>query len=203
MSMVLGGIAVIATTMSVCYLGKKGWHALHTAVGITPGVLIYRDANTPLSLATLTWQQLSLNSKHLSMLPDNQLRQLQRIDHKVVAYHHYQQGLQAQHKTPALTEQQFVLHKLLHTRLAEILASHYHLSRLRVNRLGVHGLGVNGRSDTTTHTTKDDQGAEAGQLLQEVLNNIEGRLDKLVAQVDTQHLQDLRVMKKYIDSHHH
>ena len=35
---ILIGVGVV-TTVTVVYLGKKGWQALHKAVGITPGVL--------------------------------------------------------------------------------------------------------------------------------------------------------------------
>ncbi|MEC5210335.1 hypothetical protein RCH20_001406 [Psychrobacter sp. PL15] len=182
MSILLG--VGIATTIVILYLGKKGWQALHSAVGITPGVLTYQDPNAPLSLPNLTWQQLTLNSQHLSVLSDHQLRQLQHIDNKVATYQRYQLDSQAQHRTPALTEQQFVLHKLLQLRLPEMLASHYHLA------------GVNGGAEAT-----NNKRTEAEQLLQDALNNIDSRLDELLEQVDSQHLQDLRVMKKYIDSH--
>lgn len=43
--------------------------------------------------------------------------------------------------------------------------------------------------------------AEANELLQQVFNNIESRLDILLAQEEAQHLQDLRVMTRYMDSH--
>ena len=76
---ILIGIGIV-TTITTFYLGKKGWHALHKAVGITPGVLTYQDDHAPLSLATLSWQQLSLNKKHLKSLSEQQLRQLQHID---------------------------------------------------------------------------------------------------------------------------
>lgn len=182
----------IATTITVFYLGKKSWYALHTAVGITPGVLTYQDPKTPLALPNLTWQQLDLDSQHLSVLPDNQLRQLQGIDNKVAVYHRYQQQAQSQNLTLAITEQQFVLHKLLQLRLPEMLASHYYLTRV----------GLNGDSNVSTQVNAtNDKLAEAGQLLQVALNNIESRLDKLLEQVDIKHLQDLRVMSSYIDSH--
>ena len=86
---------------------------------------------------------------------------------------------------PELTEAQFVLHKLLHTRLPEMLASHYHLANVNIN----------------AHNVSNDKKAEASALLQSVLNNIEQRLNNLLEQMDTQQLQDLRVMKNYINSH--
>ena len=179
---ILIGIGIV-TTVTTFYLGKKGWQVFHKAVGITPGVLVYQNDNAPLSLSKLSWQQLSLNKKHLKNLLEQQLRQLKHIDEKVNHYQAYQTALQAQHKTPAVTEQQFVLNKMLHTRLPEILASHYHLTNISADNIS------------------NDNEAEANELLQSVLNNIEQRLDNLLAQMDTQQLQELRVMKNYINSH--
>ncbi|MGP5174908.1 hypothetical protein [Psychrobacter immobilis] len=181
---ILIGIGIV-TTVTTFYLGKKGWHALHKAVGISPGVLTYQDYDAPLSLSKLSWQQLNLNKKHLKNLSELQLRQLKRIDEKVTRYQVYQKSLQAQHKTPAVTEQQFVLNKMLHTRLPEMLASHHHLANVNIS------------ADNADNEKK----AEASELLQSVLNNIEQRLDKLLAQIDTHQLQELRVMKNYINSH--
>ncbi|WP_201548555.1 hypothetical protein [Psychrobacter fjordensis] len=179
---ILIGIGIV-TTVTTFYLGKKGWQAFHKAVGITPGVLVYQNDNAPLSLSKLSWQQLSLNKKHLKNLPEQQLRQLKRIDEKVSHYQAYQTALQAQHKTPAVTEQQFVLNKMLHTRLPEMLASHYQFTNINTN---------NGKSEKRL---------EASELLQSVLDNIEQRLDRLLAQMDEEQLQELRVMKHYINSH--
>ena len=181
---ILIGIGIV-TTVTTIYLGRKSWHALHKMVGITPGVLTYQDDNAPLSLTSINWQQLNLNKKHLKVLPDNQLRQLNRIDEKVSNYQSYQKALQAKNKTPALTEQQFVLNKLLHTRLPEMLVSHYQLvNMIRIN-----------------NETNQQKKSEASELLQGALNNIEHRLDDLLKQIDVQQLQELRVMNSYINSH--
>ena len=181
---ILIGVGVI-TTVSVFYLGRKGWHALHNMVGITPGVLTYQDSNAPLLLTSLNWQQLNLNKKHLEVLSDKQLRQLQHIDKKVANYHNYQNELEAQNVTSAINEQQFVLHKMLHTRLPEMLASHYHLANINISN----------------RTKNGQKQTEASRLLQEVLDNIEQRLDGLLERMEEQHLQELRVMKNYIHSH--
>ena len=181
---ILLGVGVV-TTVGVFYLGRKGWHAFHKMVGITPGVLTYQDSNAPLLLTSLNWQQLNLNKKHLEALSDKQLRQLQNIDKKVANYHNYQNELEAQNVTSAINEQQFVLHKMLHTRLPEMLVSHYHLANINIS-----------------NRTKNGQTqAEAGRLLQEVLDSIEQRLDGLLERMEEQHLQELRVMKNYIHSH--
>lgn len=181
---ILLGVGVVAT-VSVFYLGRKGWYALHKMVGITPGVLTYQDSNAPLLLTSLNWQQLDLNKKHLEALSDKQLRQLQHIDKKVANYHNYQNDLEAQDVTSAINEPQFVLHKMLHTRLPEMLASHYHLANINISN----------------RTKNGQKQTEASRLLQEILDNIEQRLDGVLERMEEQHLQELRVMKNYIHSH--
>jgi len=181
---ILIGVGVV-TTVSVFYLGRKGWYALHRMVGITPGVLTYQDSNAPLLLTSLNWQQLDLNKNHLGALSDKQLRQLQHIDKKVANYHNYQNELEAQNVISAINEQQFVLHKMLNIRLPEMLASHYHLANINVSN----------------RTKNGQKQTESGRLLQEVLDSIEQRLDGLLERMEEQHLQELRVMKNYIHSH--
>ena len=66
-----------------------------------------------------------------------------------------------------------------------MLASHYQL--VNINR--------------SNNEVNQQKKAEASELLQQVLNNIEQRLDRLLEQMDTQQLQELRVMKSYINSH--
>ena len=182
---ILIGIGIV-TTVSVFYLGRKGWYAFHKAVGITPGVLVYHDTHAPLALSSISWQQLNFNKKHLKYLADIQLRQLHRIDEKVASYHAYQAELKLHQKTPAITEQQFVLHKMLHTRLPEMLSSYYQLTIMNSNAKSVNNQSRN----------------EASKLRQEVLDNIEKRLDGLLEQMQKDQLRDLRAMKNYIDSHH-
>lgn len=191
--MILLGMGVIITLITL-YLGRKVWYALHKAVGITPGVLTYQDARAPLLLSELTWQNLVLQPAHLHLLSDEKLRQLQRIDDKITIYQRYQQALDAQNITPAITEQQFILHKLLHQRLPEMLASHYHVTQSKLN--------ISQNTNHISHTAHDDNSLEAGQLLQDALEMMENRLDDLLGQIDNQHLQDLRVMRRYMDSQH-
>ena len=167
-------------TVTVYYLGRKVWLMLHQAVGITPGALSYQNPNTPLLTNALVWKILTVNKQHLLHLSDRQLRQLQAIDSKVATYRHCQQSLAQQNITAMMTEQQFILHKLLQTRLPEMLASHHHLVSV---------------------STSNNKRTEARKLLQTLLDNIEQRLESLVAQMENTHLQDLRVMKQYLDSH--
>ena len=189
-------VMIVITTVTVLYLARKGWHALHKIVGITPGVLIYQNPNQPLSPSNMTWEKLTFTTQHLSVLPEHQLRQLQHIDKKLATYHNDQQTLELQKITPAVSEEQFLLHKLLYTRLPEMLASHYRL-------LGFNNRLLNVKSNTNAgFTTENIKHAEASQLLQEALDNIEGRLDCLLEKLETQSLEELRVMKNYLNSHH-
>ena len=174
----------IGTTITTIYLGKKGWQALHKAVVIAPGVLTYQDDQAPLSLSAVTWRHLRLHKKHLRRLPNDQLRQLQRIDDKVSRYQSYQKTQQADDKTPTVTESQFVLEKLLYTRLPDTLASYDYLLSI-----------------DSADLSQTEKKAEASELLQQVLDHIEQRLDALLDQAQTQHLQALRVMKNYVESH--
>ena len=188
--MVWLSIGVISIVTSF-YLGKKGWHALHKVVGISPGTLIYHHPNAPLSVSDMTWQQLLLNPKHLTVLSDGQLRQLQRIDDKVTAYYRYQQALGTQYETAERTEAHFVLQKWLDTRLPEMLASHYYVQ------------SQTGNQDTKVYLTNTDTShySTANQLLQQGLDNIEQRSDKLLEHIEMHHLQELQVMKRYMDKH--
>lgn len=185
MSILLG--VGVATSITVIYLGKKGWHAFHRVLGISPGVLVYENPNQPIALPDMTWQTLALPIEHLQHLPKVQLTQLQRIDSKTLKYQAQQKSHQVQQHTATLTEQQFVLHKLLHTRLPQMLASYQHLYYATAQSKGT--------------SANDPKLTEAHQLLQDALDNIEGRLDALLDHMQTQHLQDLRVMKRYMDSH--
>ena len=72
---------------------------------------------------------------------------------------------------------------MLQTRLPEMLATHYQLT------------------DINAKNRNNEKRLEANELLQSVLDNIEQRLDRLLAQMDEEQLQELRVMKHYINSH--
>ncbi|WP_352339335.1 hypothetical protein [Psychrobacter sp. 16-MNA-CIBAN-0192] len=183
----------VISIITTFYVGKKGWHALHKVVGISPGALIYQHPNAPLSVTDMTWQQLILNQQHLTVLSDEQLRQLQRIDNKVTAYHSYQQGLCDQNMATEHTEGHFVLQKWLATRLPEMLASHYHAQPRTCSQNTKVSLIY---TDNTQHVT-------ANQLLQQGLDNIEQRSDRFLEEIERRHLQELQVMQRYMNEHNH
>lgn len=179
---ILIGVGV-AATVGVIYVGRKGWYALHKAVGITPGVVDYYDRNKPLETAALYWETLKLNKKHLTSLNEQQLSQLIYIDEQVGIFEEYEYTLNQQQLTPVVDEEKFVLQKLLYTRLPEMLASHY--------------LVFNSKRASNAVTERQ---AEANELLQDMLDTIEKRLASLLYKVENQNLQDLRAMKQYVDS---
>ena len=185
-------IGVISVITSL-YLGRKGWHALHKAVGISPGVLIYQHPNAPLFLPDMTWQKLTLNQQHLTVLSNKQLLQLQRLDDKISAYQQYQHELNAQNLIRILTEDHFIMQKWIEIRLPQLLASYYHVQP---------GISKKGTKEQFI-TTDNINGLTASQLLQESLDNIEQRLDNLLAQIETRHLQELKVMQRYMNEHNH
>lgn len=185
-------IGVISVITSL-YLGRKGWHALHKAVGISPGTLIYQHPDAPLSLPDLTWQQLILDQKYLRVLSDAQLRQLKRFDDKMLAYQQYQRELDTQNSTRILTEEHYMLQKWLEVRLPQMLTSYYHA------QLGIRDQDIKGQSINTAHTNR----LTASQLLQEGLDNIEQLLDNQLAQIEIRHVQELQIMQRYMSEHNH
>lgn len=178
--MILIGVGAV-TAFTLYYLGKKSWQALHRMAGITPGVMVYQNPKAPLLLNKLQWQQLNLNPDHLKGLNDNVLRQLQHIDQKLAHFESYQQSLTDNNK--ALSEDEFIAHKFIYSRLPEMLASYYHL-----------------RQSYQQKSSNVEKIKEAEQLLQALLDSIESRLDGVLSQIEAKHWQDLKVMKRYLES---
>ena len=205
-SVAVGVVAVLTTA----YVAKKSWQAFHRMVGITPGQVTYISADSAvdklahLADATLVWQQLQLDNEYLEYLPVLQIQHLQRIDTKMQAYETWQhQSLQetgslgkqqksfstANLSANMLTEEAFLLKKLIADRLPEALGR-YHL--LAKNQALTSALSP---------STKQSQHlAEALQVLQTLLERIEKNLDKLLEQYEQEQLQNLRAMQRYLDS---
>lgn len=181
MSMLIGtGVVVVVATW---YVGKKSWHALHRLVGITPGTMVYKHPQALLTLKDLRLQQLKIPKTHLQSLSTTHITQLQRIDDKVCRYQQYceQEAARAQH---TVSEQHVILHKLINTRLPDMLRS-YHLQHT-----------LNSAEDTQPLS-----GSKASQLLTDSLQGIEAQLDTGLQSLQQQHLDDLHIMNRYIDQH--
>lgn len=193
MSMMLG--VGVAAVVGVFYMVRKGWRVLHEAVGITPGTLVYQNPNAPLLCSAITWQALTLNDKHLSSLTQSQLKQLKRIDEKLSIVQQVELENPSQDKEAPVNEAQFVLYKLLYTRLPEILTSHHRM-------VGMYRSQSEKNQKDALHHHDDSKTSEANELLQSALDNIETRLDDLLDSFKHQGLQELRMMNTYLNNQH-
>ncbi|WP_201532944.1 hypothetical protein [Psychrobacter ciconiae] len=178
--MILIGIGAV-TAITIYYLGRKSWHALHRVAGITPGVMTYQNPKAPLLVNKLQWQKLKINPSHLQGLNNDLLRQLQSIDQKLAHFENYQQSSDDHNQAPS--EDSFIAHKFIYSRLPEMLASYYHLRQSYQQK--------------SPHSAKIK---EAEKLLQELLDGIEERLDSILSNIEAQHWHELKVMKRYLDT---
>ena len=181
MSIVVGaGVVIVVATW---YVGKKSWHALHRMVGITPGTMVYSNPNALLTLKDVRLQQLNIPKAHLQSLSKTHLTQLQRIDDKINLYQQYHNS-NADIAAHTVSEQHIVLHKLIETRLPEMLRSYYLQHTLT--------------QKNEPHTMQDDT---AVQLLTNSLQGVEAQLDTVLQTLQQKHLDDLHIMNRYIDQH--
>jgi len=181
MSIVIGtGVIFVVATW---YVGKKSWHALHRMVGITPGTMVYTNPYALLTLKDLRLQQLTIPKAHLQNLSEAHLTHIQRIDDKISLYQQYYKNSE-DIATHTVSEQHIILHKLMDTRLPEMLRS-YHLQ---------HTLTQKKESHAETDNT-------AVQLLTNSLQGIEAQLDAGLQTLQQKHLDDLHIMNRYIDEH--
>lgn len=190
MSMLLGIGALLASSMGVVYLGRKGWHAFHRAVGITPGTLRYIE---PKALPPPQLMQLSIDTALLTELPPAVVSLLTRIDDKACLYQQWQEEQQCQGLTVANSEQQFVLRKLLSERIPEMLQYYQSLAQYQQQ---CHQTSAPEPLDKKQAATL----GTAYSLLLELLASTEKRLDDLLLDCSKEQVQQLQVMKRYLDS---
>lgn len=181
MSLLIGtGVVFVVATW---YVGKKSWHALHRMVGISPGTMVYSNPNALLTLKDVRLNQLNIPKAHLQSLSAAHLTQLQRIDDKISLYQQYYKN-NADVAMRTVSEQHIVLHKLIETRLPEMLRS-YHLQHTLTQK-------------KESHTAQDDT---VVQLLTNSLQGVEAQLDAGLQTLQQKHLDDLHIMNRYIDQH--
>ncbi|PNK61214.1 hypothetical protein [Psychrobacter sp. FDAARGOS_221] len=194
----------VAATMAVGYIGRKGWLAFHRAVGITPGKMTYVELT---QLPPPPMLQLSLANSQLQGLPIVIMEQLQRIDSKADILQQWRSERIEAGQTPEISEDEFVVSKLLQTRLPELLDSYQqllrHERRLQQVATGpgpLQGKSSNAKSSQTQLSQQDlsQQQAQALQLVMELLLNIEDRLDGLLQGCQNDALQQLQVMQRYM-----
>lgn len=181
MSLLIGtGVVFVVATW---YVGKKSWHALHRMVGISPGTMVYSNPNALLTLKDVRLNQLNIPKAHLQSLSAAHLTQLQCIDDKISLYQQYYKN-NADVAMHTVSEQHIVLHKLIETRLPEMLRS-YHLQHTLTQK-------------KESHTAQDDT---VVQLLTNSLQGVEAQLDAGLQTLQQKHLDDLHIMNRYIDQH--
>ncbi len=179
MSLLLTGGAA-ATVVIAGYIGRKSWLAFHRAVGITPGTMVYSE---PSQLPPPTLMQLSLTPKQLQHLPPVIIEQLTRIDHKADLYQSWKTSLAQSGQTPPTCENEFIVSKLLSTRLPEMIDSY--------QRIANH--------EQRLHPKPSAQHNEAAALLMDMLQHTETKLDRLLDGYKSASLQDMQVMQRYLD----
>ncbi|WP_296403871.1 hypothetical protein [Psychrobacter sp.] len=210
---VLIGAGVVAI-MATGYVGRKGWLAFHRAVGITPGTLKYVE---PSQLPLPPMLQLTLAESQIKGLPPVVTEQLLRIDGKADVFQQLRTESIEGGQTLALSEEEFVVGKLLQTRLPELINSYQRIARQEAllqqatNRASIDkrtNLSINTVSATNTVSTTStannssnkisENKQQALDLLLQVLSNIENQLDSLLKRHQIDALQDMQVMQRYL-----
>lgn len=195
---VLIGVGVVAV-VAAGYVGRKGWLAFHRAVGITPGTLKYVE---PSQLPPPPMLQLTLVDDQIKGLPPAIVEQLLRIDGKADILQQWRNEAVQAGQTPIVSEDEFMVSKLLQSRLPELIESyqriahHEELLQQAANR-----------ASTTAYANRQAHGeeqmsenkAQALGLLLEVLMKIETKLDGLLEGCQNEALQQMQVMQRYLD----
>ena len=190
MSLLIGIGTALVSTLGVVYVGRKGWHAFHRAVGITPGVLTYEPASGQLALPNM--MQLTLDEAALTYLPQELLTQLSRIDHKADIYQQWLEDLAQQGQTVPTSEAQFTVRKLLNERLPEMLENYHILAQHQQRIAKVNAVN-------TTESSLDLETLRAAlNVLAELLVSTEQRLDELLNQCQESSYQELLIMQRYL-----
>lgn len=207
--MMVSGIVAVAAT---AYLGRKGWLAFHRAVGITPGKLEYVEPSQLSLPHTPTLIQLDLKQHYLEHLPPSLINQLQRIDTKADLYQQYIVEAEQAGHTVSVSEQRFVLSKLLDTRLPEVLESYHRVTQHEARLSQSMAKDESGKlknkaffdpvySDLSGNKEQKMPPAQsqAFDLLTELLSDIEQRLDTALQHCQDESLQELQAMRRYIN----
>ncbi|WP_019673725.1 hypothetical protein [Psychrobacter lutiphocae] len=204
--------AGIITTVAIGYIGRKGWHAFHRAVGISPGKMTYVE---PAQLPPPPMLQLSLATSQMQGLPIVIMEQLQRIDTKADILQQWRVERVEAGQPLQVSEEEFVVSKLLQTRLPELLDSYQQLLRheRRLHQVATQSLHNSSSHNKRAHNKRahnkllnsepsndelSEQQAQALRLVMELLLNIEDKLDGLLRGCQNDALQQLQVMQRYL-----
>lgn len=174
---------VVAMGTGTAYLLRKGWFAFHKAVGISPETMIYipPEQYQPVLL------HLPLDKIQLMALPVVMRQKLAIIDNKSQQLQFYNQQLSAQHKL-STDERYLVLQKLLQNTLPQAVSHYQHIQP--------QPMGDNQPYIKSVNSTKDN----AKILISHIIDDVEMRLDALLAECQQGSLNELRIIKRYLDS---
>lgn len=205
MSVLIGAVG-IAAVAAAGYIGRKGWLAFHRAVGISPGTLKYVE---PSQLPPPPMLQLTLTETQIDGLPPLIIEQLLRIDGKADIFQQWRNDTIKAGQTPPTTEEEFIVSKLLQTRLPELINSYQRIVRQEAliqqatNRAlptqRANSVASTSSNDGSSYNSEmSDSKAQALSVLLEVLITIETKLDALLEKYQNEALQDMQVMQRYL-----
>ena len=197
MSVLIGvGVAAVAVAG---YVGRKGWLAFHRAVGITPGTLKYVE---PSQLPPPPMLQLTLVEDQIKGLPPAIVEQLLRIDGKADIFQQWRNDMIKAGQTPMVSEDEFMVSKLLQIRLPELIESYQRIARhedlLQQANHRAATAAYNSKQVSSENQISENK-AQALGLLLEVLIKIETKLDVLLEDCQSEALQQMQVMQRYLD----
>lgn len=195
---VLIGVGAVAVLVAG-YVGRKGWLAFHRAVGITPGTLKYVE---PSQLPPPPMLQLTLVSDQIKGLPPAIVEQLLRIDGKADIFQQWRNDAIKAGQTLMVSEDEFMISKLLQSRLPELIENYQRIARhedlLQQATDRASTAAYNNRQVSSEEQISETK-AQALGLLLEVLIKIETKLDSLLEGCQSEALQQMQVMQRYLD----
>lgn len=211
------GTTAVATTVGFVYVSRKAWRSFHRAVGIEPGKMEYVPYQAEQERFKPQLIQVNLTNSQLVHVPKSVQIQLQRIDDKADSYQNWRAELEQRHNQHAqsgqsvlhTTENQFVLSKLMSEHLPEIVNTYHniHERKLKFTNQGLANQSQVNQSrashsakSLTTGIDFDASDNQALSMLIDLLNDIENRLDTLLHECEQIQLQDLKIMKRYLQA---
>lgn len=195
---VLIGVGVVAV-VAAGYVGRKGWLAFHRAVGITPGTLKYVE---PSQLPPPPMLQLTLVDDQIKGLPPAIVEQLLRIDGKADILQQWRNEAAQAGQTPIVSEDEFMVSKLLQSRLPELIESYQRIAHHEeLLQQAANRASTTAYANRQAHSEErmSENKAQALGLLLEVLMKIETKLDGLLEGCQSEALQQMQVMQRYLD----
>lgn len=145
--------------------------------------------------------QLTLAESQIKDLPPVIMERLLRIDGKADVFQQLRTEAMDAGQTLATSEDEFVVSKLLQTRLPELINSYQRIARQEALIQQATNRAVSSQhaiSSASNSTEMSEGKVQALAVLLEVLVTIETKLDALLARYQKNALQDMQVMRRYL-----